>query len=61
MNKHLKQVFLVLILILGIFTLSACGNKKEEAKVIDERVIGTWKYETEGMNATYAFRKDGTG
>lgn len=61
MNKHLRQVFLVLIIIVGIFSLSACGKKKAETKVIDERVIGTWKYESDYIIATYVFRKDGTG
>lgn len=56
----MKKVFkslLVVVLLLGVFTITACG--KNQAK----ELVGTWKNDTtvEGYEFIYTFNEDGTG
>ncbi len=56
MKNNIKSI--LLILVLGIFTLTGCNK-------IDSKLFGTWEYRETGTEETlitvYTFNKDGTG
>ena len=53
MKKYVKSLFLTLVLMVGVFTLTACNS--------DRKLVGTWKYDKEGIVAVYNFKADKTG
>ena len=59
MKNLLKNIITIFLFATILVSLTGCSKKEE--KTIDEKVIGTWKYEVEYMKATYVFKKDGTG
>ena len=56
MKKTVKNLSLVFIAMFTVIILVGCSNSK-----IDSKVIGTWNYDTDGLNSTYVFNKDATG
>ena len=72
MKNNIKKIGLIVLLFVSIFLLTACEKKEKvkdtkkdketkEEKTIDSKLIGTWKNESDGINAVYVFEKDGTG
>lgn len=58
MKGYIKNLFLVLVLVVFFFTLTACGKVMKN----DSKIIGTWEYEEKDVyNAIYSFNEDGTG
>ena len=55
MKKKLKNIALVLVLLAGIFSVTACGKK--EAKDDTPAIVGTWDHD----GYVYKFNKDKTG
>ena len=54
MKKYIKNLVLVIVLIVGVLSLTGCGEK-------DSRVVGTWEYKDDGISAVYVLKEDGTG
>ena len=56
MKKGFKGLLLILFLLVTVFTITACGKKKNE-------LVGTWKNDTtiKGYEFIYTFNEDGTG
>lgn len=56
MKKYIKNLLLVLVLVITLFSITACGKKKNE-------LVGSWKYDTtiKGYDFIYTFNEDGTG
>ena len=52
----IKSIVLALVLVVGIFAITACGNQGKE-------LVGTWKNDTtvKGYEFVYTFNADGTG
>ena len=57
MKKRVKIVALVIVLMIEVFTLTACGKNQ------GKDLIGTWKNDTtiKGYEFIYTFKEDGTG
>ena len=55
MKNTIKIIALILILIIGVFALTGCGNDNKKGNTI----VGSWKYD--GADYTYTFNEDGTG
>ena len=51
-----KIIALLLVLILGVTMLAACGGGGDDGK--EPTIVGTWKDETFGLEITY--KEDGT-
>ena len=64
MKKIIKNIFLVLVIMIGVITLTGCGKdtKKEEKKEESNTptIVGTWVYK-DSDSFEYTFKKDGTG
>lgn len=58
MKNVLKSILLILVLLIAVFALTACGNK-EESNSKKATIVGSWKYD--GADYTYTFNEDGTG
>ena len=56
MKKTLKNIVLVLVLLIGVFTLSGC-DKKESKKEETSKIVGKWAH----GDFIYTFNKDNTG
>ena len=56
--KRLSKILLVLVLVVGVFTLVGC-EKKESSKS-DSKIVGTWVYQ-DSDDFAYTFNEDGTG
>ena len=52
-----KILALVLVMVLSIGFLAACGEKEDDSG--SASIVGTWEYENGGY--TYEFKEDGTG
>ena len=67
MKRFVKSLFLVFVLMIGVFVLTGCGKtgnttqKVETANEIDSQIIGTWELDEDGYTATYVLNADGTG
>ena len=57
MKKHIISLFLVLVLMIGVFTLVGCGKDTNK----NSKLVGTWEYKEEGFGAVYSFKSNGTG
>ena len=53
MKKFLKYIILAVLIIIGVISLTGCGNKK------NSQIVGSWK--TDGTNIIYTFNEDNTG
>ena len=66
-RKSIKTLLTAIVIVICIISLTGCKNEKsnkttnESKKTIDSKVVGTWKYEDEGISGIYVFKKDGTG
>ena len=62
MKKTLTKISILVLIIIGTLTLTACGKKdeKKDAKEDVHPIVGTWAYENR-ENYVYYFNKDGTG
>lgn len=58
MNNSLKKMFIVLILVVGVFVFTGCGKDKKADKKVS--IVGTWVY-VDSDQFVYTFNKDGSG
>ena len=58
MNRIIKSIVIVLILLFTIFILAGCGNQESKQET-QNTIVGVWKYN--GGDYTYTFKEDGTG
>ena len=56
MKKTLKNIALVLVLLIGVFSIAGCG-KKDSKKDDVPAIVGTWDHN----GYVYKFNKDKTG
>ena len=54
MKKTLSIALLMVVLLGGLFVLTACGNG-------GNTIVGSWKNDSYGSSFTYTFNADGTG
>ena len=55
MKKSLKRIVLVVVILLGVFVLAGCNQKKTS------EVVGQWASEKYDGVFIYTFNEDGTG
>jgi hypothetical protein len=55
MKNTFRGLLLGLILVLGVFIVTACEKKEEKPAI-----VGTWQYQS-SSSYTYVFNEDGTG
>lgn len=58
--KNLKKIFLILVIMLGSFTMAGCGSK-EKIDTNVKKIMGKWLNEEETSSIIYEFNKDKTG
>lgn len=61
MKKTLKIVLTIVLLMGVLFTLTACGKKKEVNSKKEDSIVGSWKNDDLGYDFIYTFNEDGTG
>ena len=52
----MKRIFGLLVILIGLFALSACSKSK-----VDPKIVGEWEYSLDGFGAKYVLNEDGTG
>ena len=58
MKNSVKKIFIVLILVIGVFAFTGCNKGKKAEK--KSGIVGTWVY-VDSDQFVYTFNEDGSG